>query len=186
MGWQESVDKKRKELAALIPEKWRIPSNQLPAESQRSVTSFFENSGLLTTEELVITKLTVQELTQKIALGQYTAVEVCQAYCHRAAIAHQLVNCLVEISFDNALKQAEELDEYFQKNGRTVGLLHGIPVSLKDQFRVKGLGSSVGYIGWLGTVDEEESVLTECLRKAGMKNILDSLTLCRRIGNFLL
>jgi amidase len=167
MGWEESVDKKRKALASLIPEQWHIPTSQLPAQSQLSVISFFEKDGLLTDEELTITELTVQELAQKIASGKYTAVQVCQAYCHRAAIAHQLVHCLVEISFNTALEQAKELDEYFQKYGRTIGLLHGVPVSLKDQFRVKGLESSVGYVGWLGTVDEEESVLTECLRKAG-------------------
>jgi len=168
MSWKEIVDKKRKALVALIPEQWRISSNQLPAESQRSVVSFFEKDGILTAEELTITTLTVQELAEKIASGKYTAVQVCQAYCHRAAIAHQLVNCLVEISFDTASEQAKELDAYFQKYVRTVGLLHGVPVSLKDQFRVKGLESSIGYVGWLGTVDEEESVLTECLRKAGM------------------
>jgi amidase len=167
MGWEENADRKRKALAALIPEKWRVPSSQLPDEAQRSVVSFCEKSGLLTAEELTITELTVQKLVEKIALGEYTATEVCQAYCHRAAIAHQLVSCLVEIAFDAALKQAKELDEYFQTHGRTVGLLHGVPVSLKDQFRVKGLESSIGYAGWLGTVDEEESVMTECLRKAG-------------------
>jgi amidase len=170
MGWEASVDKKRKALSALIPEQWRIPVSQLPPESERSVVSFLKENGLLTAEELTITELTVQELARKIASGEYTAVQVCQAYCHRAAIAHQLVNCLVEICFDAALEQAKKLDEYFTKHGQTVGLLHGVPVSLKDQFRVKGLDSSIGYVGWLGVVDEEESILTECLRKAGMLN----------------
>jgi amidase len=168
MSWEEIAEKKRKALDALIPEKWRISNDQLPAESQRSVVSFFSKDNLLTAEELVITNLVVQQLASKIASGEYTATQVCLAYCHRAAIAHQLVNCLFEICFDAALKQAEELDEYYRKHERTVGLLHGIPVSLKDQFRVKGLESSIGYVGWLGTVDEEESVLTECLRKAGI------------------
>lgn len=168
MSWEEAADKKRKALYALIPEKWRIPADQLPPESERSAVRYLAKSGLLTAEELTITELPVQELVQKIASSEYTAVQVCQAYCHRAAIAHQLVNCLAEIAFDAALKQAHELDEYLQKNGRTVGLLHGVPVSLKDQFRVKGLASSIGYVGWLDIIDEEESIFTECLRKAGM------------------
>ena len=168
MSWKASVDKKRKALAALIPERWRIPTSQLPDESQRSVVSFLRNSGLLTAEELIITELTVQELARKIASGEYTSVQVCQAFCHRAAIAHQLVHCLVEISFDAALERAKELDAYFVKHGHTVGLLHGVPVSLKDQFRVKGLESSIGYVGFLDVIDEEESIITECLRKAGM------------------
>lgn len=168
MTWEEKVENKRKSLIALIPEQWRIPDDQLPSESQRSAISFLEQSNLLTAEELTITKLTVQELVQKIASGAYTATQVCKAYCHRAAIAHQLINCLHEICFESALERAKELDEYFQKNGRTIGLLHGIPISLKDQFRVKGLESCIGYVSKLGTVDDEESVFTECLRKAGM------------------
>ena len=168
MTWEESARKKRVALAALISEQWRLTTTQLPADSERSVISFVENSNLLTLEELNLTELGVEQLAHKIAAGERTATEVCQAYCHRAAIAHQLVNCLAEINFRAALEQATALDEYFQKHGRTVGLLHGVPVSLKDQFRVKGLESSIGYISRLNQVDEEESVLTECLRRAGM------------------
>ncbi|CAF0972959.1 unnamed protein product, partial [Didymodactylos carnosus] len=167
MTWEETAEKKRKALASLIPEKWRISASQLPSDSQRSVISFPETSGLLSDEELAITQLMVEELATKIASGEYTAVQVCQAYCHRATIAHQLVNCLVEIFFDAALERAKELDEYVKKNGRTVGPLHGVPVSLKDQFRVKGMESSIGYVSWLGKVDKEDSVITECLRRAG-------------------
>lgn len=168
MTWEESATKKRATLAALIPEPWRLTSDQLPAESERSVIAFVEKSNLLTAEELSITELRVEQLAQKIANGECTATEVCQAYCHRAALAHQLVNCLSEINFRAALEQARELDDYFQTHGRTVGLLHGVPVSLKDQYRVKGLESSIGYISRLNQFDEEESVLTECLRRAGM------------------
>jgi amidase len=168
MTWEEIFDEKRKALTALIPEKWRILNDQLPNESQRSVVSFFSKYNLLTREELPITELTVHQLAAKIGSGSYIAMQVCQAHCHRAAIAHQLVNCLVDISFDAAFEQAKELDEYIRKHRQTVGLLHGVPVSLKDQFRVKGLDSSIGYVGWLGTIDDEERVLTECLRKAGM------------------
>lgn len=35
------------------------------------------------------------------------------------------------------MAQAKELDAYYKKNGKTVGPLHGLPISLKDQFRVK-------------------------------------------------
>lgn len=167
MSWQEKVEKKRKTLSALIPERWHIPADQLPPESQRSVVSYIEQNNLLTEEELTITNLTVQDLVQKISSGEFTAVQVCQAYCHRAVLVHQLVNCLVEIMFESALARAKELDEYFQTNGHTVGLLHGVPVSLKDSFRVKGLESCIAYSAWLDTIDEDESVLTECLRKAG-------------------
>ena len=36
-----------------------------------------------------------------------------------------------------ALARAKELDDYYAKNKKTVGPLHGLPISLKDQFRIK-------------------------------------------------
>jgi amidase len=168
MNWEDIVAKKRKALATLIPEKWRIPTEKLPSNSQRSVISYPETSGLLSDEEVTITQLTIKELANKIASHEYSAIQVCQAFCHRSAIAHQLVNCLVEIFFDAAMEQAKELDDYLYKEGKTVGSLHGVPVSLKDQFRVKGVECSMGYVAWLGHVDEEESVMTTLLRKAGI------------------
>lgn len=49
-----------------------------------------------------------------------------------------------------ALARARELDDYQQAHGRTTGPLHGLPVSLKDQFHVKGVDPSMGYVGWIG------------------------------------
>ena len=40
-------------------------------------------------------------------------------------------NCALEFFPENALKQAKELDEYYEKEGKTVGPLHGLPISLK-------------------------------------------------------
>ena len=54
-----------------------------------------------------------------------------RAFAHRAAIAHQLVNCCIEFFWDIAEKQAIALDEYYEKNGKVIGPLHGLPISLK-------------------------------------------------------
>jgi amidase len=42
------------------------------------------------------------------------------------------------------------LDKYFEDNGKTAGPLHGLPISLKDQLHVKGIDTSMGYVGWIG------------------------------------
>ncbi len=34
-----------------------------------------------------------------------------------------------------------------------MGLLHGLPISLKDQFHVKGNDTAMGYIGWIDTFE---------------------------------
>jgi amidase len=68
-----------------------------------------------------------------------------------SVLTSNMNNCLDEIFFDQAVARAEELDEYFKIRGTTVGPLHGLPISLKDQFHVKGNDTSMGYIGWLDT-----------------------------------
>ena len=60
-------------------------------------------------------------------------------------------NCLHEIFFDQALERAVQLDDYYAKHKRTLGPLHGIPISLKDQFHVKGVDTTMGYVGWIGS-----------------------------------
>ena len=74
-----------------------------------------------------------------------------------------------EVFFETALQRAAELDEHFKTHGRPIGPLHGLPISLKDQFRVNGLETSVGYIGWLGKKEtaESESYLVKTLRDLG-------------------
>lgn len=61
------------------------------------------------------------------------------------------VNCLHETFFDAALANAKKLDDYYAEHKKPIGPLHGLPVSLKDQFHVKGVETSMGYIGWIGT-----------------------------------
>lgn len=80
-----------------------------------------------------------------------------EAYCHRAAIAHQLVNCLTEILFDSAMEQASKLDQYRLATGGLKGPLHGIPVSFMDRFRIAGVQTAAGYVGWLGNIEDEDS-----------------------------
>ena len=55
--------------------------------------------------------------------------------------------------FDFALHTAKRLDQYYAKNGIVKGPLHGLPISLKDQFHVKGYDTTMGYVGWIGTYE---------------------------------
>lgn len=53
-------------------------------------------------------------------------------------------NCLTEIFIDRALERAAWLDEQLKSTGKVVGPLHGLPVSLKDQVRIKGIETIMG------------------------------------------
>ena len=71
--------------------------------------------------------------------------------------------------FEAAIRRAKELDEYYRSNGHTIGPLHGLPVSLKDAFRVRDTETSLGYVAWLGKMETEqtESWLVRRLKEAG-------------------
>lgn len=61
----------------------------------------------------------------------WSAEEVTRAFCKRAAVAHHLVNCLMDVDFSGAIERARELDEFFKRTKTLVGPLHGLPVSIK-------------------------------------------------------
>lgn len=53
-------------------------------------------------------------------------------------------NCLTEIFIEQALARAKEVDDYLKKNGKPIGPFHGLPISLKDQFCIKGMETVMG------------------------------------------
>lgn len=117
--------------------------------------------------EVEITKLGVLELQKAIGARELSAVEVAQAFCHRAAIIHQIVNCCSEIFIDEALERAQQLDKYMEKNGKPIGPLHGIPISLKDQVDLPGKDLAIGYVSHVGQPKTEMSVLALQLMEYG-------------------
>lgn len=134
--WKKAAKDKADQVLSLIPQEWRI-SDIPSAEQQRDVTGAYIHQ-FLDKKEIEITETDAVGVVAKTTSGQWSAVEVAKAFCHRAAIAHQLVNCLHEIFFDEAIAEAEKADKYFKENKKPIGVLHGLPVSLKDQFHVKG------------------------------------------------
>lgn len=87
MTWQEKAEDKRARISASIPLEWRIKA--LPDEL--SVMDYPKKSGIMSTEELAITESSATDLVAQLATGKLTSVAVTNAFCKRAALAHQLV-----------------------------------------------------------------------------------------------
>ncbi|KAK3688864.1 amidase [Podospora appendiculata] len=163
-NWELIGAKKRASLIAAIPPEWTIPADLLPPPSQDDVTTFPSTSGWFTPSELAITNSTAADLVAKLADGTLTSVAVTRAFCKRAAAAHQLTNCLSEILFDQALETAAKLDAHLARTGKPLGPLHGLPISLKDNFNLVGLDSTVGFTSHVGHPATEDATLAELLR----------------------
>lgn len=78
------------------------------------------------------------------------------------------------------------MDDALKLTGKVVGPLHGLPISLKDQFTMKGLEtimgkrsrslvrrltkkstSRTGYVSWIGEYADSDCVLVEILYECG-------------------
>ncbi|KAJ0300200.1 uncharacterized protein N0V96_000282 [Colletotrichum fioriniae] len=165
--WELAAAKKRESLAASLPSEWLVPKNLLPPDSQDDVTSWPETSGWFTEKELAITNSDAADLIPKLASGELKSLEVTKAFCKRAVAAHQLTNCLSETCFDRALATAKARDEHLERTGKPIGPFHGLPISLKDNFNLKGLDATVGFVSHIDNPAEYDAALATLLEEAG-------------------
>ncbi|KAJ6443497.1 glutamyl-tRNA(gln) amidotransferase subunit A [Purpureocillium lavendulum] len=165
-SWEERVADKRSRLDKTIPAEWRIKT--MP--SGNSFMSYPKESGILSGDELAITESNATDLVRKLANGELTSVAVTTAFCKRAALAQQLLNCNLEFFPEMALAQAKGLDDYYA------------------QHKKPGLECTMGYVAWIGKYDTEDSVLVTMLRKAGAvfyvkTSVPQSLMVCETLNN---
>lgn len=137
------------------------------ADKQFNPLKYLYDEKLLTEKELAITDSSAVKLVEKMSKGEYSAVEVFKAYAKRATICHQFTNCALQLFTDEGLKRAEELDEYYKKNGKIIGPLHGVPISLKEQMNYKGKPTHACYVSKIDAISEEHGVSTTILEKLG-------------------
>ncbi|KAG1866160.1 amidase signature domain-containing protein [Suillus subluteus] len=111
----------------------------------------------------VYTKATASEIVQKIAKGEWTSSEVLEAYIARSAMAQAEVNFL----YEDARKRAKELDAEFASTKTLRGPLHGVPFSVKDNYRMEGYDATVGFTAWANNPGKKDACLVAQLRAAG-------------------
>ena len=82
-----------------------------------------------------LNSLTIKKAHDHLKAGDFTSVELTQAYLDVIAEKNKDVNAYLEV-FDDALAAAKSADEQF-KDGKA-GLLTGIPCAIKDNILIKG------------------------------------------------
>src|ERR1700724_1286960 len=65
------------------------------------------------------------------------------------------------------MSRATFLDEYMQSNGKPIGPLHGLPISVKEHIGMKGLDLNAGFVSWVGRVGKEDALILQILWEAG-------------------
>lgn len=160
------AQRKQAERDSRIPSAWRL--TYPPSPSTLDVRSIPRTCGILSSSELYVTEnYDATALAEAIRSKKLNAESVAIAFCKRAAIAQQVCNCLTEIFFEDAIERAKWLDDEYTRTGKPVGPLHGVPVSLKDSFKVKGYDASIGIASLAEKPAVQNSLLVDILLEQG-------------------
>jgi aspartyl-tRNA(Asn)/glutamyl-tRNA(Gln) amidotransferase subunit A len=112
-----------------------------------------------------LTDLGVKAIREGVASGDFTALEVAEAFNANVASASAL-NAFIVATPEAALDAAKAIDAKRTK-GEAIGTLGGVPIGMKDLFATKGVQTSAASHMLEGFVPEYESTVSQKLWDAG-------------------
>lgn len=114
-------------------------------------------------EELIY--LTADAAVKQFATGALSPVDLMQAMIKRSELVEPHINAFTECYFESALEQAKAAEARYQ-NG-TQRPLEGIPLAVKDEFKLKGTRRTSSSLVYKDRVDDETDVIIQRLLDAG-------------------
>ena len=113
-----------------------------------------------------LTDLGVAAIRDGVAAGQFSAVEVAQAFNTNVAAAQTALNAFIIATPDKAIAAAQATDAK-RARGEPLGLMGGVPIGMKDLFATKGVQTTAASHILEGFVPEYESTVSQKLWDAG-------------------
>ncbi|MBM3792058.1 MAG: amidase, partial [Acidobacteria bacterium] len=108
----------------------------------------------------------VVTVARMIREKQVSSAEVLKACLDRIDQVNPKLNAVVQFCRERALKEAEEADAMLAR-GQTKGLLHGVPMTIKDSIDTEGVISTGGTLGRAAFVPEKDATVVSRLRNEG-------------------
>ncbi|GAA0284659.1 Asp-tRNA(Asn)/Glu-tRNA(Gln) amidotransferase subunit GatA [Alteraurantiacibacter aestuarii] len=112
-----------------------------------------------------LTNLGVKAIADGVAGGEFTAVEVAEAFNANVAAAAAL-NAFIVTTPEHAIAAAERVDAD-RAAGKALGLMAGVPIGMKDLFATKGVQTTAASHILEGFVPQYESTVSQKLWDAG-------------------
>jgi amidase len=109
---------------------------------------------------------TARDLAAAVARRELSAREVVAAHLERIDAVNGQVNAIVSLRPEAALAEAEAADARYAR-GEPVGVLHGLPIAIKDLEDTAGIRTTYGSAAYAAHVPDEDSLLVARLRAAG-------------------
>jgi aspartyl-tRNA(Asn)/glutamyl-tRNA(Gln) amidotransferase subunit A len=110
--------------------------------------------------------LPATELRELIGRGDVSPVEVTRAVLERAERLQPRLNCFITICRDQALREAK-LAERARLGGEPIGLLHGVPFTVKDLVNTRGVRTTYGSLLHAQNIPDEDAEVVARLRRSG-------------------
>ena len=113
-----------------------------------------------------IWQLPATELAQRIARRQLSSAEVVDAHLARIDAVNPALNAVVRVLADEARAAAVKADQRLA-SGETVGPLHGVPFTVKENIDMAGLPTTWGVPALAKAVVPADAPVVERMRAAG-------------------
>jgi aspartyl-tRNA(Asn)/glutamyl-tRNA(Gln) amidotransferase subunit A len=113
-----------------------------------------------------LTELGVAAIRDGVAKGDFTAVEVAEAFNANVAAAQKALNAFIVATPEKALEAARATDAKRAK-GEPLGKMGGVPIGMKDLFATKGVQTTAASHILEGFTPEYESTVSQKLWDAG-------------------
>ncbi|MEZ5107281.1 MAG: amidase [Draconibacterium sp.] len=107
-----------------------------------------------------------RNLAAEIREGKISSYQVVTAYIEQIEKQNDTYNAIVLLNKEQALERAKEADSALA-NGEIWGKLHGVPITIKDNYRTKGLITTAGYLPLKDNVPDENAELVKLLLSEG-------------------
>lgn len=110
--------------------------------------------------------LTIAEVAARIKTGAVSPVELTELYLQRIEKLDPVLNAFVTVIAEDARSQAKVLEREI-RTGKYRGVLHGIPVAIKDNLATKGIRTTAGSKILSDWVPDFDATVVTRLRAAG-------------------
>ncbi|MEH2159280.1 amidase [Nostoc sp.] len=110
--------------------------------------------------------LAAHQLAKAIRDRQVSSAEVIAAYLSQIAQSNPTLNAIVTLDAENAIALSKAADQALAQ-GENWGVLHGVPVTIKDTIETKGLRTTSSYQPLADYVPKQDATVVARLRAAG-------------------
>ena len=113
-----------------------------------------------------IIELSACEMAQGVRTRRFTALELVDAHLAQIERVNSVLNAYVQVRADEARHEAKRADALVSA-GRSIGPLHGVPISIKSCIDVAGMRCEAGSRLRKGNVPAKDATLVARLKGAG-------------------